>query len=888
MRRRCLCAVAAIALSPAAAHADDVRAPDAPAPAKRTGVMTKPPRLVQALAPEYPPAALEAGKEAKVKVRIHIDSAGTVSSVDVVEPVGDGFDEAAVAAALQYVFDPAEIDGVPGPIAVETAINFVIEHREPEPPPPPPPPPAHAGPANHAGASEQAITLQGTAVERGTRRALSGVIVSIAELGLDVVTADDGTFYFHGVPPGGYKLLAIDTRFERLERPITIGKGEALELRLWMRPRGGNPYETVVEGQRETIEVTRRTLQRNQLTSVPGTFGDPIRAIQTLPGMQRAPFGLGLLLVRGSNPDDTGIYVDGHEVPSLFHFLGGPSIFNAEMLDSIDLYPGGFPARFGRHHGGAVALELRPSKGGGVHGSAKVDFLDAGGYVRAPITNDLSIALAGRRSYIDAFLGLVLPDPGKGGQRIVTPIYYDYSGRLDYNLHEDGRISLFAIGSSDTLHVLDKDADTALSTDLNTSVKFMRVIATYERVIAGDLKLTLSPAWGRDTLSFSGAQAEAAGPFTSVGVVNDTLSYRMRLHGKLSQRLSLDAGLDLLSRVTSYQALVPVDDALVNSSGVDIPPSQLYRGAQVIGLGGYIDLGIALTPRWKLVPSLRIDGYLLDGASRSSVDPRLVARFLVRPTLTLKAYVGHFSQPPQPEGLDRRFGNPALSIEHAVHAGVGYEWKPDRLWSIDSEVFYVRRYDLAVFTDERIQNPDGTFSNVNFLSEGARNSYGLELLVKREISEHAYGWLSYTYSRAEQRNHPGSSFVPTGFDQPHVLNAVASWKPGRGWELGARLQVASGRPDTPVIGSTYDADSGSYIAVRGDLRSIRTPVYIQADARAEHVWLFQRWSLGLYLDIINVTNRKNTEAVQYDYRYRERSPVTGFPILPTLGLKGTW
>ena len=63
-------------------------------------------------------------------------------------------------------------------------------------------------------------------------------------------------------------------------------------------------------GEREVLEVTRRTLQRQQLTSVPGTFGDPIRVIQTLPGLQRAPFGVGLLLVRGSNPDDTGIFVD--------------------------------------------------------------------------------------------------------------------------------------------------------------------------------------------------------------------------------------------------------------------------------------------------------------------------------------------------------------------------------------------------------------------------------------------------------------------------------------------------------------------------------------------------------------------------------------------------
>jgi hypothetical protein len=732
------------------------------------------------------------------------------------------------------------------------------------------------------------VALQGTALERGTRRALAGVIVSIAELGLDAVTGDDGSFFFHGVPPGAYTLLAVDPHFDRLERPIALATREALEVRLWMRPKGGNPYETVVEGEREVLEVTRRTVRRQQMTSVPGTFGDPIRVIQTLPGIQRAPFGLGLLLVRGSNPDDTGIYVDGHEVPSLFHFLGGPSIFNAEMLDSLDLYPGGFPARFGRHHGGAVALELRPSQSDGIHGSVKVDFIDSGGYLRAPITKDLSVAVAGRRSYIDLFLGLVLPQPAKGGQRIVTPVYYDYSARIDYNLHDNGRISIFAIGSSDTLHVLNKDPDAALSTDLDSAVKFFRVIGTYERVIAGDMKLTLSPAWGRDTLTFTGAQAESAGPFSSISVVNDSLSYRMRVHGKLAERLTLDTGLDMLSRVTRYQALLPVDDQLINARGVDIPPTQLFRGAQLIGLGGYIDLGVDVTPRLKLVPSLRVDGYLLDGEARDSIDPRLVARFQLVPSLTLKAYVGQFSQPPQPEGLDRRFGNPDLGIEHGLHTGIGYEWKPDRLWSVDSEFYYVSRRDLAVFTPDVRMNPDGTFSNVNFLSDGINHSIGVELLVRREISEHAYGWLSYTYSRAMQRTHPDSDTVPTAFDQPHVLNAVASWKPGGGWELGARFQFASGRPDTPVIGATYNADTGTYAPIRGPTRSIRVPLFAQLDVRFEHDWLFERWSLGLYLDIINVTNRENTEAIQYDYRFRQSSPVTSFPILPTLGVKGTW
>ena len=91
-----------------------------------------------------------------------------------------------------------------------------------------------------------------------------------------------------------------------------------------------------------------------------------------------------------------------------------------------------------------------------------------------------------------------------------------------------------------------------------------------------------------------------------------------------------------------------------------------------------------------------------------------------------------------------------------------------------------------------------------------------------------------------------------------------------------------------MIGATYDADTGRYVAIRGTTRSIRTPLFLQLDARVEHDWLYERWSLGLYLDIINVTNRQNVEAVQYDYRFRNSSPVTSFPILPTLGVKGTW
>jgi hypothetical protein len=120
------------------------------------------------------------------------------------------------------------------------------------------------------------------------------------------------------------------------------------------------------------------------------------------------------------------------------------------------------------------------------------------------------------------------------------------------------------------------------------------------------------------------------------------------------------------------------------------------------------------------------------------------------------------------------------------------------------------------------------------------------------------------------------------------MNVVASYKPGAGFELGARFQLATGRPDTPIVGASFDADTGKYDPVQGAYRSIRVPTYRQIDVRVEKVWLYNTWSLGLYLDVINVANIENVEATQYDYRFRESAPITSFPIIPTLGIRGTW
>jgi len=425
------------------------------------------------------------------------------------------------------------------------------------------------------------------------------------------------------------------------------------------------------------------------------------------------------------------------------------------------------------------------------------------------------------------------------------------------------------------------------SLQLDSSIDFFRVIGNYTRPLAGQLKLTISPAFGRDAIVFSGSQAQAMGPYTSLRVRENTLSYRARVFGRLDPHLYLDSGIDYESRVTYYDITAPIDPNIRGGMGANVPLTSINRGISQAEVGLHADLAIDLGPL-RLVPGLRGDGYVLSGQTRYSIDPRLVARYTVDPQWTAKAYVGMFHQPPQPEAFDERYGNPRIGIERGVHTGVGFEFKPDHLWSFDGELYYVRRTRLTQFTTAATVYDDGSIQPTYWDNVGDGYTYGFEAMIKREISERAYGWLSYSFSRTLQRFDQDDAYFSGTFDQPHVLNAVASYKLGGGWEVGARERMTSGSPTTTPTGATYDADTGNYVRVVPQTRNARSPFFEQTDVRVEHTWLYDTWSLGLYLDIQNVFNRDNVETYQYDYRFRDRAAVTSVPFLPTLGVRGSW
>jgi len=815
----------------------------------------------------YPPEALARGESAEVAFLIDIDETGKVKQAEVTRSAGPEFDTAAREAVLGLVFSPAEVDGKPAPVRIEYVYHFV-----PRPPPPPEP--------SAVAEAEKPINFQGRVLERGTRDPIPNATVYLPEQQLTAETDAEGRFELRGVTPGRIKVEISEPKHKKFLTTEEVKEGEVTELTafLWKKVESG--FETVVVGAREKKEVARRTLAKQELQSVPGTFGDPLRVLQNMPGMSRAPYISGALLVRGAQPEDSQVMIDGVPIPLLYHFAGGPSVITPSIIDRIDFFPGAYGAKYGRALAGIVDVSTRPPEPKRLHGLVDIDLLDAGFYVESPLSstkNRGTLALAARRSYIDVLLPPLLEafrEPGQASTA-VSPYYWDYQGRYDLKLGAD-RFELLAFGSSDKLNVSQAGSEEVQPFSLDTRQAFHRLRLGWSRPTGTGWMLSLAPTVG---LTLNNIQF---GQRFKGGLNSKDLNLRGAAEREFSKALSFETGIDLNANFYTLKLEVP---------GIPVPGQEVtppITREQTGSIGTYAAYAEAVwspLERWKLVPGVRLEAYHLASGWHPSLEPRIASRYELSDALTVKAAWGLFRQAPQPFQLDPVFGNPDLGLLRSRQTVAGLEWKLTQAVLLDLQGFYNWRRRLVV-PSLRVVERDGVRAPERYNQEGRGRAYGLEVLLKHELTERFYGWVAYTLSRSEQFERDVADYVPVEFDQSHILTLVGSYKLENGWELGLRFRLTTGRPETPTLGSTYDGDSGRYIPLEGLPGSARGVTFHQLDLRAEKQWTFERWRLSVYLDVQNIYNAANPEGTLWDYRYRESAPLRGLPLLPTFGLKG--
>ena len=816
------------------------------------------PTLMSAVPAVYPPERLASGVEATVVFELDIDETGQVTRLRVVESAGDDFDRAAEQALRDYRFTPALDEGGE---AVTATIQYAYSFEADAAPP---------------------VSVEGTVREAGTRVALSAATVrAVGPEGLvrNVDVDDTGTFRLAGLALGEWELTIEGPGLEPEAVVITVAEGKVAQVTVYLvtsKPWEAAAYDEVVDvvGRRTQAEITERTLTADEIRYLPGTNGDVVRVVQNLPGVARPPLNVGQLIIRGVDPEDSAYYLDGGQIPLVFHFGGLSTVLASDLLDEVAFLPGNYGVRYGRRIGGLVDLRTTASLPDRSKGYASVDVFQAALYHTQLVGDRTALTVSGRRSYVDAILNPIL---NNGNATIRAPRYYDGQLRLVHELPA-GTLDVLFLLSDDRFRVLgDDDDEDEVQIAFTTSFQKLRAQA----------RTSLGKRWRNESTLVVGPEAQTFGLAPDGEAFEKNLGITLREEasrlasssGGLGWRFGADVQIDRFSFLYDVDFQDETEEGAIWSyrPALYAEPTIRWRGLQV-------------------VPGLRGDARLDDtGYSAASLDPRLTVRQELGPVPALKIAVGRYSQyplarevQPRPEGV----GNPDLRPEWALQTGIGLELDISRAWSIEINRYYNWLNDLIVGREDAFRfftgpPPVGPFDTRPYANAGTGRVAGIESLIKLQ-TDRTTGWLAATVSRSVRQDRPNEPEELFAYDQPLVLNALVSHQLPKRWRLGARIRYGSGNPYTPVVNRRYELTSRTFIPVYGKRSSERLPPFFSADVRIDKDYVYEKWTLTTYLDLQNATNRQNIEVIGWTYDFAEEEPTTGLPVLPAFGFRGEW
>jgi len=770
-----------------------------------------------------------------------------------------------------------------------------------------------------------AAKLSVTVLVKGSGDPVEGATVVLGETGEYDVTNAKGIIIFEDIEAIN-KIKILNPGFETLEASIPENETE-ISLYLFPITVEGEALEVVEE--RLPEKVSKIILVQEESRRIPGTAGDPVKALSTLPGIVVASGqgGPGAVYVRGSGQDDNAAIINRIPVEYLYHFgdLSGisPSVVNPNLVKDFNAFLGGFPVEYDDKLGGILDVQLRNPKNDRLHQTYRLAIHEAAFLVEGPVQeendND-SFYVAGRMSYLDRILTPKIinklinsgaDEEDKDDFTIVTlPKYYDAQANWHRDLNKGYFDAyFFTAGDSVSVNISEKavkNRDPAVAGTLSIDLSYYSVGANWLHRFNNSLT-------GIGTWTYRQSNAKqiiGTDPVTKENffVKTDTkfATFDPQLIWRAHPKHEITAGSNFTRNWTPidlYITVLPSEDNV----NYNFTTSEKYRFDTTLHAG-------MITPyvkhRWqitdKLTSSLGLRYSYIKasgGIEMSGYSPRGTMDYQIHKQVLLSASWGKYLQFPNGATIISGIGNPTMGFTEAEHRILSAEYKPTSLWSIKLEGYHKPMEKLVLFIPE--QRAPNNYDNI-----GEGEAYGLDLLIKREFRNRTMGWLSYSYSKSSRTTVKGDdrNFAS---DQPHTLNFVWSQPMTGGWKRwtwGVKLTMHSGATYTPVVGrlaycgigtdlspclsqsqGTSNQDFSHYEAINAKQNSERLPFYYLMSVRFDREIRFNTWKMNLFMDIQNLSFRKNVIGYDYGKQYEKINNPTEiaafyFP-LPLFGVE---
>ncbi|KPK15378.1 MAG: hypothetical protein AMJ62_09330 [Myxococcales bacterium SG8_38] len=628
----------------------------------------------------------------------------------------------------------------------------------------------------------------------------------------------------------------------------------------------------------ETAQVDARAqapikLELDGIRNIPGTFGEPFRTLELMPGTVPVANGQPYVYVRGAPPSGTLYLYDDIPIPLLFHSGLGPATIHSGLIGGVDLYSGAAPARYGRFTGGVMTGNPRRIPNDRVHGEAEVRAVDVSGLLNTPMPKEGSMTFAGRYGFPNLLLGAIGVD--------ATFDYWDYQYRTGVAMSPRSRFETVAFGGRDR-SVVDASSVERLALDL----QFHRIEARF----IGKIKrwdMTGALLYGYD---YSNVEDESGSVSNSRASIHRFGPRFWAIYGK--QKLRLRMGGDVVglfgpADCTEVDTTNPF--ATIPNLATPCDPETAGEPRRVIG-GAFVNLAATPLAWLDLSIGLRVDAWKTGSNRDASLNPRARATFHAADIVDLFVGWGLGARPatfaiPLP-GLGEIPLEPGL--QHANQTEGGVRFFLPREIALETRGYLNLYRDLRfvdIFTDAEVSiDPASAQVRAGVLDDAADGkSYGLEVLLQRPFDVGVSTLVSYTLGfndlTAEATLFDGTSqtldYTPS-YDVRHVMNGVLAWQAKFGLILAARLFARSGR-----------AEGWLWLDPNGVVQQYvqRVPWFVRLDAQVAYEWAKPGRRMRISLEWINITQARDAQEIDTEdptapflCRVRWGTPLEQCPI----------
>jgi len=748
--------------------------------------------------------------------------------------------------------------------------------------------------------------------EKGTGDPLIDVSIVLEKSGEFDQTDESGNIIFEDIVlPEDIKILA--SGYETYRQTVDEG---TRELKVYVEPLSVDGESLTVVEERIEEKTSKVTISVEEIITAPGTGGDPLKVIDSLPGIVATGSGGGGppgggFYVRGSDQNENTVWVNRTPIGYLYHFGGLYSTINPALLSDFNVFLGGYQAEYNDVLGGVLDVKLRSPRKNRLHQKYSIGTYQSSLFLEGPIGGENSkhgFFFAARRSYIDLLLSPETvtsffeddedknkPDELKN-KVVQVPVFYDIQTIWEYD-SVNGKVRASYFEASDKFKAVfneNRILDPQSAGELGTSAGYRSLSVNWEKNWGASVFHTMPFVISENDTRFQFGTDVDGSPFYFDFESRDLFFQpEIRVINKKGNQWSF--GNQFIYSYTPIDAKLTRQPSEGDIGENDFTSQKKLRVDRVFksaSIAPYLKYSHLWSEKFKTTFGLRYSFVkVTGGAVFNSILPRFSYEYEFYKNTWFTGAWGKYVQLPRGSELAAGTGNPNLRYTKAEHRILGIRHKRQNVWTYQLELFQKPMTDLVIPIDEN-EAPD------NFSNEGKGEAYGLDFLVKRDLSQGMTGWLSYSYIKTTREGRDRIT-RPFSGDQPHTFSLLfsktltGSWKK---WTLGFRFQWKSGLPYDPVIGKEDVPIEGTELTrpvpiYPSTKNADRLPQFYQLDVRAERKFLFNTWKMNFYIDVQNVLNTKNVTGYDYGDNYENienPEPISNTLLFPAFGIEVTF